>query len=388
METELITLPNGDEIQISDLPLVIGKSVDTVEETEQKIRKALSAAKNAKEAANAAKGKSAGWSWDGSKKKEAIEALQKSSTNICEAQDAMTEAMTQFFEGQKKLSEAIKYLFGLGVVNMAANRTVVRELEKKLRDASKDELSDLARQEMLNVIQQLKAQEDLYNRIEKQKKEIIQLVGSLESLSTEVDKRFITERAANNERLGGIEGRTQELEQSINKVEYTLNGQIQILGDKQSKDKEELKHEMASIKSECVDILKQVDELKLDVLQNIEDLHSSFAEQKNEAKESLEHINEDMLDKATKIQNCTDNALALLQQEYKQSLSTLQEQHSIKLNEVEGNFKILLEKQKEYFEQEIQILRKKSVYNSNFFIALSMLISFISLIASIINFVQ
>ena len=53
------------------------------------------------------------------------------------------------------------YLFGLGVSNLAMNRSVVRGVEMRLKGASEEELDELARQEILGVVRQLKAQEDI-----------------------------------------------------------------------------------------------------------------------------------------------------------------------------------------------------------------------------------
>lgn len=52
-------------------------------------------------------------------------------------------------------------MFGLGVSNIAVNRTIVRELELRLEHASEEEIDDMARQELLNVVHDLKAQEDI-----------------------------------------------------------------------------------------------------------------------------------------------------------------------------------------------------------------------------------
>ncbi|WP_132470456.1 hypothetical protein [Novosphingobium sp. ST904] len=72
-----------------------------------------------------------------------------------------THAQKISFDFQARLAEVTKYLFKLGVGNIAATRIVVRELEMRLHGASDEELSDLARQEVLSVIRQLKEQEDL-----------------------------------------------------------------------------------------------------------------------------------------------------------------------------------------------------------------------------------
>lgn len=152
-------------VRPEDLPSVITQTFNGIENIDKKVLDSENKAKNAQESAKEAKSKSAGWSFFGSDKKEAIEALQVASVDQADALSSSIEASKELFENQKKMTQAINYLFGLGVVNIAANRTVVQQLEMKLRNASKSELSEFARKEIESVILQLRAQEDIQNRI-------------------------------------------------------------------------------------------------------------------------------------------------------------------------------------------------------------------------------
>ena len=145
------------KVNQSELPNIITDQWRDIQGLEDKVKKSVKMAQTAKTSADRAYGKSAGLGH----KKEAIESLQEASVDLAESQVQVVEAQQLSFEYQKKLSEITKYLFALGVSNIAANRTVVRELELKLRGASEGELSDLARKEVLSVISQLKAQEDM-----------------------------------------------------------------------------------------------------------------------------------------------------------------------------------------------------------------------------------
>ena len=148
------------KVNQSELPNIITDQWRDIQGLEDKVKKSVKMAQTAKTSADRAYGKSAGFGH----KKEAIESLQEASADLAESQVQVVEAQQLSFEYQKKLSEITKYLFALGVSNIAANRTVVRELELKLRGASEGELSDLARKEVLSVISQLKAQEDMMNK--------------------------------------------------------------------------------------------------------------------------------------------------------------------------------------------------------------------------------
>ncbi|MGN1133598.1 MAG: hypothetical protein ACI4RN_03985, partial [Oscillospiraceae bacterium] len=157
-----------DEIQalnvdLAELPNIITNQWGSIQNLDKKVQQSLKKAQNAKESADIAYKHSAGFGH----KKKAIESLQNASVALAESQVQTVEAQKLSFEYQKQLCEITKYLFALGVSNIVANRTVVRELQLRLKGASEDELSELARREIISVISQLKAQEDIMEKQEK-----------------------------------------------------------------------------------------------------------------------------------------------------------------------------------------------------------------------------
>lgn len=100
-------------------------------------------------------------------KKESIVDLQETTREINDALQAQTEAQTLTFQYQESLANMSKLLFQLGVMNIAMNRQVVRELKLSLEGGNSSELDELACQEVQNVIDQLLAQEDLMVKQEK-----------------------------------------------------------------------------------------------------------------------------------------------------------------------------------------------------------------------------
>lgn len=94
-------------------------------------------------------------------KKEAIDNLQSATMSLADAQSAVLSAQERQFEYQQKLSDITKFLLRLGLTNIAMNRVVVEELEYRLRNATKEELDDLARAEIENLLKELKMQQDL-----------------------------------------------------------------------------------------------------------------------------------------------------------------------------------------------------------------------------------
>ena len=136
--------------------------------------------------------------------------------------DDSIEAIKNLFENQEKFAKCISYLYGLGVTSIAANRTVLRELELKLRDASEKELSELARQEIEVVILQLRAQENIQNKIDRNERILREHRNELSMLnektvSTLRLKEEIAQLQSNNKTI--LE-RVQNLEKTINKKSF------------------------------------------------------------------------------------------------------------------------------------------------------------------------
>ena len=201
-------------ISIEQLPTIIGDTYKNITEVDRKISNAVSKAEEAKALADIASKKEAGWSFFGGDKKEAIEALQSAAISQANALSDSVDANKQLFENQKKMSDALRYLFGLGVANMAANRTVVRELELKLQNASKEELSELARQEITNVILQLRAQEDMQYKLENHNRILREHKGEIDKILGEINSF--------EERCKDILDRTETLQDDVSKKEKEL----------------------------------------------------------------------------------------------------------------------------------------------------------------------
>ena len=157
------------ESSVSDLGLMfkVDDKIDSIcvidreyKETKALADQAEDRAKKAKTAADEASKKSAGFG----KKKKAIEALQAAQKEQSLATETNTQAITKIAMLQERIIEATKALFALGISNVAANRSVYRQLELKMKGASEQELSDFARNEVLAVMQQLNEQQDMMAR--------------------------------------------------------------------------------------------------------------------------------------------------------------------------------------------------------------------------------
>lgn len=170
------------------LPELIHGQLGKLKELDTSVKNALDAAEQAEKKAEDAKKLSAGRGFWHDKKKDAIEALQESGVKLAEAVQVSASAQKTSFEFQSRLAEVAKYLFNLGVRSIAANRFVVRELEMRLTGASEEELSELARQEVILVIQQLKAQEDLLRKQEHMKQVLGEHDAKIEQVHAQADE--------------------------------------------------------------------------------------------------------------------------------------------------------------------------------------------------------
>ena len=148
------------ELNIDQVPDLIHDRFKKVEEIKKNVEKASKKAKLAKESAEIAKDHSAGLF----QKKGAIEALQTVTHDLAEAQISAAQAQELSFEYHQKVAELTTFLFKLGVSSIAVNRSVVRTLELKMKGASQETLDDFARQEIAEVVRQLKEQEDLMRK--------------------------------------------------------------------------------------------------------------------------------------------------------------------------------------------------------------------------------
>lgn len=94
-----------------------------------------------------------------------IKKVQDVLEDIILAVNNNSNATKALFNAQVDMAVFSKKLFGIGLMGIVANRMVVREVKLRLENASKEELSDLARQELESVIYELQKQENIEKKI-------------------------------------------------------------------------------------------------------------------------------------------------------------------------------------------------------------------------------
>lgn len=139
--------------------------------------------------------------------KDAINTTQDAVRSIAEAQEKLSNAQKTLFEYQQKMASSMRYLLMLGASNIAMNRIVISELEKKLSHATKEQLSENARNELINVIRLLKEQESAFSTQDRLSEKIkihsndIDNIHRIDENQDETDKRhdeLIAKNASKN----------------------------------------------------------------------------------------------------------------------------------------------------------------------------------------------
>lgn len=184
LSVEQLNLKFSVDDKIDSICLIDKEYQDTLKlakESEERAQKA-------KEASNKASNLSAGFG----KKRKAIEALQNAQKENSLATEANSQAIYKIAELQQRLCDAIKALLSLNVRNLAASRSVYRQLELKLKGASEQELSDLAKEEIQKVMTELKNQQDMMLRQEKMSEEINKQNIKIQQQDEEIEKLKIT----------------------------------------------------------------------------------------------------------------------------------------------------------------------------------------------------
>ncbi len=136
------------------------------------------------------------------KMKNSIEDLQANQVALSESNRINMDLQEKSLLFQKKLTEIMQYFLGLGVANITMNRCVVKELMMRLDKASEEEIDDMTRKEILNVVKQLKAQEDIYNKtmeITQRVKEHNNKIINLENEAVMNNERIIQQQEENTE---------------------------------------------------------------------------------------------------------------------------------------------------------------------------------------------
>ena len=113
----------------------------------------------------------------------------------------------------------------MGCANITVNRIAVRSIEAKLTGASAEKISELAKQEMMAVVRQLKEQEDILKKQEDLKNKIKE---SKESIS-DITNRLQAKDVLDDQQTKQIESLNSAME-NIDRIDAEQSQRIEELG--------------------------------------------------------------------------------------------------------------------------------------------------------------
>ena len=270
------------EVDQKDLPVEINKSLTQIEGCDQKVEELLKKAYNALNKADEAKQKKANWSITGKNKQEAIESLQDATIANADAISSSYDASIELFKNQRKISKSIGYLFGLGVSNLDANRRVVKQLEEKLKDSSQGKLNEQSKEELKNIIRQLRAQRDVWlciENLEKSKKILDEEVNKLKQLCK---KEYL------------IQLLSDEIKIHLDEVESFINRQIRTIQIELEKYSDKINQ--VSLENTKL-INEKFEELNANIEQKNEEQKANLQEQIQTQEEKIEEYRKEAEDK-------------------------------------------------------------------------------------------
>ena len=202
-ENNITDISNIENINIdeADLPDVISQQFESIIEIDRRIQEAEKSCTTAKEASNKMILVKA------LNQKDAINATQDAVRSLADSQTALTDAQKMLFENQQNMAIGMRYLLILGASSIAMNRVVIAELEAKLKKASKEQLSQKAREELIGVIKLLREQESAFSKQDRMSDQIkshgreIETIHRVDAEQDETDKKhdsMIAENASKN----------------------------------------------------------------------------------------------------------------------------------------------------------------------------------------------
>ena len=152
------------------------------------------------------------------KQKEAINSTQDAVKCITKSQTSITQTQRMLFDNQQKMAYAMKYLLMLGASSIAMNKKVIDELEAKMKEAETGELSKKAADELKEVVELLKDQQNALIKQEKIAKQLSEIKETLNEYGEEIDNLHSANKEQNKKHIEhdkqisdiGIKNKTQD----------------------------------------------------------------------------------------------------------------------------------------------------------------------------------
>ena len=171
--------------------------------------------------------------WTIGRNKAKVEKTQDVLLDVIDAIDNNANASKALFNNQVKMTEKVKELYAISLMGVAANRMVVREIKSRLERASKEELSQLARQELENVIYELKLQQRIMEKVDNVETKLNEAINKHDQLAEHVDNvetkinETINKHDQLSEHVDGVEKKLNEADENYHQktlqIEESIN---------------------------------------------------------------------------------------------------------------------------------------------------------------------
>lgn len=211
--------------------------------------------------------------WTIGRNKAKVEQTQIVLEDIIKAINNNANATKALFNKYAKLAEYSNILYGIGIMGIASNRIVVREIKKRLEHASQEELNELARHELESVVNELQQQQRLERKVDENH---LYVLKELESANNKVNKnRDYSEKKFEEvkDELASFEKQSQASIENQEKSNKAFHSEMQNLFSKKSEDLDkELKRMEEIHDSFKKDLNKTLDEK----IQGLTNLHKQF----------------------------------------------------------------------------------------------------------------
>lgn len=211
--------------------------------------------------------------WTIGRNKAKVEQTQIVLEDIIKAINNNANATKALFNKYAKLAEYSNILYGIGIMGIASNRIVVREIKKRLEHASQEELNELARHELESVVNELQQQQRLERKVDENH---LYVLKELESANNKVNKnRDYSDKKFEEvkDELASFEKQSQASIENQEKSNKAFHSEMQNLFSKKSEDLDkELKRMEEIHDSFKKDLNKTLDEK----IQGLTNLHKQF----------------------------------------------------------------------------------------------------------------
>lgn len=246
----------SDEVE-QQISNIVELKLGDIQKLEDEVRQAISKAENAVESAKKAKDIKVKL-FKGNK--DAVEGMQQAIMAMADAQISEAQALAISFEYHEKFAVISKELMALGVMGIAQNDLVVKKLKLHLQNASKEEISELEKREIEDVIRRLCAQRDQMKKIEDNRKGVVDnraRITAVEDKNEEQDTEIFKGIQKDREHdLRIREGREKDLQHDLklekvdekNLEQDIALKEVQAINEAQEKRIDELQKQVEDLK--------------------------------------------------------------------------------------------------------------------------------------------